>query len=640
MGGYVNPTKASWWASVNPTTTASPSTATTEAAPPPADASSAAAAEEDRRRASGSDGYEEIAPGIYMDTATGEIISSQFSLPGSENFGPAPVYMGEGQYSHEEDYGITQARQAAEYLNYWNATSGNLDQRLEQFAQQGPGYGGIPLLAAVLGLPQDQVMASGPMQRFQDHMRSRSSWSPFGNSWLTDILDADPLGTAESFFGGGIQPIDYLANPFLSILDGDDKEHALSLGRMGGRAMAGYGLGVAAGPSGGAMMQGMLNTAAGGDPRIMIAQQALGMGSNAAAPYVNDAIDAGSDYWRRLGQGGMPEGGAMVDGVMVDGATSGGLAAPAVTDLSQFLSQPTLSGPASVISPDGVARSAQPGMFGEWQAPAPSQSFGGDPLNALSAPLGGAAGLGSAFSSTAEGGAMVDGEMQDGATEGGTSTGSNLTGADLQRYLKIGQTVNSLLSSDSPEGAPQRDEGETDADYTQELVDYANLDAAAMAEAGLQPGSPEYYEYIMAQMDSVIAQTLGDLDVDAEDFADQLRAKTQEELLALQRALYVRGQVELLMGSGTYTDPATGIEEEVIGEGMFDPNVGAYQRGLARSTDTLAGLRGEDAMNYLNELLGRDTDFFGMQQQADERYELAKRNEQDELRRRRGMFSE
>jgi hypothetical protein len=351
---------------------------------------------------------------------------------------------------------------------------------------------------------------------------------------------------------------------------------------------------------------------------------AIGYGADLAAPYVNEAIDAGSDWYRRLGQGG----GGMLDNL----------------DLQDFEAMsPAFRAAApqpNVVLPDGaLAYGAHNPLdnldLQDFEATSPEFRASAPRPNTLLPDGTSAYGM---FSS-ATGDATVDGETTD-TTEGGTSTtGSNLTGEDLQRYVKIAQNVNNLLGSDSPEGAPQRDEGESDADYTQELVEYANLDAAAMAEAGLQPGSPEYYNYILAEMDKVIAQTLGDLDVNAEDFADQLRAKTQEELLALQRALYVRGQMEVLMGSGTYVDPATGVEQEVIGDGMFDPNVGAYQRGLAGNVDELAGLQGEDALSYLQDLIGRKTDMFGMQEAADERYELAKRNEQDALRRRRGMFS-
>jgi hypothetical protein len=115
-----------------------------------------------------------------------------------------------------------------------------------------------------------------------------------------------------------------------------------------------------------------------------------------------------------------------------------------------------------------------------------------------------------------------------------------------------------------------------------------------------------------------------------------LRTKTDEELLQLQRALYVRGQMDQRMGSGTYEDPATGYNEEVIGEGMFNPGTAAYQRGVARNVGELAA--SSDPQAYLNRWLGRDADFYGMQGKADARFEQAKLEENDSLRKRRGML--
>lgn len=214
-------------------------------------------------------------------------------------------------------------------------------------------------------------------------------------------------------------------------------------------------------------------------------------------------------------------------------------------------------------------------------------------------------------------------------------------------YTKIAQTIAKLLfggagdEQAAPADAPTQDEGETPEQFSQELAQYLSLDPAAMAEQGLEPGTPQYHEYIMAQADSVIAQVLGDIDPNAADLAQQLRAKTQEELLALQRALYVRGQLEQLMGSGTYTDPATGRPQEVVGRGMFNPAVGAYEQGLAQNVEELAGLGGQEAQDYLGGLLGRNVDFFGMQSAQNARRDLARRTEREDeemRRRRRGMF--
>jgi hypothetical protein len=229
--------------------------------------------------------------------------------------------------------------------------------------------------------------------------------------------------------------------------------------------------------------------------------------------------------------------------------------------------------------------------------------------------------------------------------EAGDAPAPEAAPAETNNLAKYAKVVKSLLDifgqeeGSNPEGAPTQEDAEDEAHFTEELAQYLSLDPAAMAEAGLEPGSPEYMAYIMEQADAVIAQALEGMDVDAEDFAAQLRGKTEAELLELQRALYVRGQMEQLMGSGTYTDPSTGRSQEVIGQGMFNPNVGAYQQGVAEDVDTLAGLKGQDAMDFLNERIGRRQDMFGMQGKANARLERAKMEEQDELRKRRGMFS-
>lgn len=218
------------------------------------------------------------------------------------------------------------------------------------------------------------------------------------------------------------------------------------------------------------------------------------------------------------------------------------------------------------------------------------------------------------------------------------------SGINPRTVAKIALAVNDLLGSQgTPEGAPTLDQNENEGQFAEELADYMGLDAQTLADQGLTPGTEEYYQYLMSESDRIIAEALEGTDANAEDYSEALRGKTQSELQQLQRALYVRGQLDLMMGSGTYTDPFTGIDEEVIApEGeQFNPYVGAYQRGVARTTDELAGLRGDDAVSYLNDLLGRsDVDLFGMQGAQDAEFERAKLEENDEMRRRRrGMLS-
>jgi hypothetical protein len=237
----------------------------------------------------------------------------------------------------------------------------------------------------------------------------------------------------------------------------------------------------------------------------------------------------------------------------------------------------------------------------------------------------------------------------DGTPTEAPSTLSDADKAGLKKFANEAyKMLGEAIGSDTIEGAPTQDEGETDEQYAQELATYLDLDAGAMAEQGLVPGTPEYMEYILAEADKVIKQVLGegwddatlaDEDVDADELSAALREKTAEEQQQLKKALYVRGQLDLMMGSGTYEDPFTGEMEDVISPDgtLVNPSEAAYQRGRAGDVETLAGLRGEDALSYLDELLGRDTDLFGMQQSADARFEQAKL--EDDIRRRRGgMF--
>lgn len=206
---------------------------------------------------------------------------------------------------------------------------------------------------------------------------------------------------------------------------------------------------------------------------------------------------------------------------------------------------------------------------------------------------------------------------------------------------RIGATLVGMTGDDpqSDPQAPHRVEGQSDTEYAQQLVDYLGLDAQSMADQGLVPGSQEYYDYIMQQADTVIQQITEGMDVDADDISAQLRTKSDQELQQLQRALYVRGQLDLLVGSGQYVDPFTGQSQDISspdGE-QFNPSVAAFQRGRAADVQGLAGMLPQDAMGRLQELLGRNTDLFGMEKAARDRYEQAKL--EDDLRRRRGMLS-
>lgn len=382
--------------------------------------------------------------------------------------------------------------------------------------------------------------------------------------------------------------------------------------------------------------------ATGGDMETAIASYLLQQGVNATSDMV---ASVANDVIRN---GAVEEVGLSAQGQFADTGEDGML---------NLRRRPSLSGPASVLGPDGVARSAQPGALeGTWVAPAPNASYIGDPLNAfmpsfvgmLSSPEVDAAPQVTEAELAQQDAANAQ-ELEAGDTPPAPEPEPTVTGKDVQKYAKLAKSVYNMLNPDAPQSgeappppadAPQRGEDTTDEQYAEQLAQYANLDPATMAEQGFVPGTPEYYEHIMGQMDSIINQVIDSAD-DPEALAAQLRAKTGEELLALERALFVRGQIGQLMGSGTYVDPLTGLDEEVIapdGE-MVNPGRAAYQRGLARSADKLGRLRGGSARDFIGGMLDRDVDFYGMQERADERSELEEQYMlEDERKRRRGMF--
>lgn len=217
------------------------------------------------------------------------------------------------------------------------------------------------------------------------------------------------------------------------------------------------------------------------------------------------------------------------------------------------------------------------------------------------------------------------------------ATKSPIPSIDPRTLAKVANAVIGMVGE--AKDAPQRQQGQNDADYSKDLAQYLSLDADAMAQLGLTPGTQEYYDYIMQQADQVIQQIAGDVDVNGDDLAAQFRGKTQAELEQLQRALYVRGQLDLLTGSGQHTDPFTGVSQDVVapGTGMFNPSVGAFERGKAGDVNTLRGMGGQEGFDYLQQLLGRKSDLFGMDRAAQDRFEQAKL--EDDMRRRRGMLS-
>ncbi len=215
----------------------------------------------------------------------------------------------------------------------------------------------------------------------------------------------------------------------------------------------------------------------------------------------------------------------------------------------------------------------------------------------------------------------------------------------VDQYKELSQTVDSLTGG-QPADAPVRGEGMSDDQYAAELILYMGLSPEDILAAGYEPGTREYNEYVLQQADRVIMQIMGEVGntADAEQMSAALRAKSEEELMQLQRALYVRGAMGQMMGSGKYVDPLSGNEQEVLGSGQFNPGLGAYGQGFAGDIESLAQMGMTDAdgaEQFLRSILGRKADMFGMQARRNAALEQAKMHDEvlDPRRKRRGMLS-
>ena len=507
----------------------------------------------------------------------------------------------------------------------------------------------------------DQELWGRFVERVQGYDREAESTD------LGDIIKIGTLGFMTGGLGLGIAP--FIAPGMLGV--------------AGGMGLAGTGMGLAQGLNFEDALKGGALSAVGGVAGPLGSQYLGGM-LGSAAPLVGQfgasMLGAGGDMEEAFKRWAAGQAAGYVGGELGD--VFGGGAAPsididpAMVDPSVFGESPSLTSEAPMepsldqggmlrtgfkLTPGGVS---VPARFGGTDAlgneimsssPAMTQvSLGGSDLLSTMAPTDVVAPLSTSGALAGAATAAPELEAMDAENRAALESGDNLQAqserdyaeaqraADFQRYAKIGETLYEILGSDgAPAGAPTREEEETEEQFQQELAQYLSLDGAAMAEMGLTPGTPEYMEYILAQADSVIAQITEGMDVDAEDLSAQLRTKTDAELQQLQRALYVRGQLGVQMGSGTYEDPFTGTQEEVVTPGgmLVNPIEAAYARGRARNVSDLAGMQGSEALDYLNSLLGRDADLFGMQQAADEHFEQAKLEENDEIRRRRrGML--
>jgi hypothetical protein len=302
----------------------------------------------------------------------------------------------------------------------------------------------------------------------------------------------------------------------------------------------------------------------------------------------------------------------------------------------------------SLIGPDAGALPGSGSQFAPsmWDADALDRSLIGPDAGALP-------GSGSQFA-PASSVQAPDGEDQapaEAEPEAAPAEQQAITGNDVKKYAKIAEQALKVYNAMNggevrePPTAPAEDATpEEQAVYQERLVAYLGLDPVAMAEAGLTPGTDAYMRYIQEQTDAIIAQVTAGMDLDAEDLGEQLQGKREDELENLIRALHLRGALGLEVGSGEYRDPFTDIPEAVVvPEGKkVQPHIASWQRGLARSSEELAGMRGQEAKKYLGGLIDRDPDIFSLRSRQDARrlQEILSQSEEfdsEGRKRRRGI---
>jgi hypothetical protein len=211
------------------------------------------------------------------------------------------------------------------------------------------------------------------------------------------------------------------------------------------------------------------------------------------------------------------------------------------------------------------------------------------------------------------------------------------------------------LHADAPEivqfEVPERGSDVSEADYqtdlAQSVIEYLDLGISVedIAAQGFTPGTPEYLNYILRQADEVINRIFGqgaDALLAGESVEGQraaLQNLTQQEFQQLLRALYVRGALGRMSSQTKAVDPFTGIEEEFGVPSGRESDVAAWQRGLARILQEIAGQSDFGAArDQFRGLLGRDVDIYGLLAAGDAR--RAKEQAAAEAERRRRILAE
>ena len=236
--------------------------------------------------------------------------------------------------------------------------------------------------------------------------------------------------------------------------------------------------------------------------------------------------------------------------------------------------------------------------------------------------------------------------------------GAGISAGDVVGYSMLAKSLYDLykaLHADAPEivqfEVPERGSDVSEADYqtdlAQSVIEYLDLGISVedIAAQGFTPGTPEYLNYILRQADEVINRIFGqgaDALLAGESVEGQraaLQNLTQQEFQQLLRALYVRGALGRMSSQTKAVDPFTGIEEEFGVPSGRESDVAAWQRGLARILQEIAGQSDFGAArDQFRGLLGRDVDIYGLLAAGDAR--RAKEQAAAEAERRRRILAE
>jgi len=211
------------------------------------------------------------------------------------------------------------------------------------------------------------------------------------------------------------------------------------------------------------------------------------------------------------------------------------------------------------------------------------------------------------------------------------------TADQLGRYASYAAKAYDVYQKLNPDGPPVAqfappEQGDlSDDEYrtvlSQSAIDYLGLDATSMAVRGLEPGTQEYLDYILAQADAIVAAAFGGdptalLEGESvEGLQAAMRGKTADEMQALLRALNVKGVLGSTGFGGEAIDPFTGLTQGLgpLAGAVSDPSRSAAMRGYAGMFGDIARMSGPESRMAFRDFLSRDVDLFDLRKAAKDR---------------------